>query len=343
MPDFVQRTTAPATSERFYYADNPFYKAGYGMPNCTCYAFGRFWELSGTYPSLSLGDAEKWYNYNDGYKRGQTPKLGAVIVWSVGDPTTGNDGSGHVAIVEQINADGSIVTSNSAWGGTLFYRQTVAKGYQKSGYKFLGFIYNPVNFEDNDEPVISGNRYLTREEMKINARYIYNVLSAQGYTLNAIAAMLGNMEAESTINPALWESRKEGNTSGGLGLVQWTPATRLITWANDRSLDYLNIDTQLSMLIWEVNNGDDYYATSAYPETYPQFIKSTKTPEYLAKAFLLNYERPDDQSTTAQEYRAGLARYWYDYLINYDPVNPSPSVKNKQMSLLLMLAATGRL
>lgn len=28
-----------------WYSENPFYQAGYGMPNCTCYAWGRFWEI----------------------------------------------------------------------------------------------------------------------------------------------------------------------------------------------------------------------------------------------------------------------------------------------------------
>ena len=28
-----------------WYSDNPFYQSGYGMPNCTCYAWGRFWEV----------------------------------------------------------------------------------------------------------------------------------------------------------------------------------------------------------------------------------------------------------------------------------------------------------
>ena len=29
MTEFVQRTTAPDTSNGYYYADNPFYQAGY--------------------------------------------------------------------------------------------------------------------------------------------------------------------------------------------------------------------------------------------------------------------------------------------------------------------------
>ena len=132
----------------YWYSLNPFYLAGYGLPNCTCYAWGRFWEESDpdrTYtnpPRLSTSDAEDWYGYTaDGYQRGQEPQLGAVICFADGPYS----GDGHVAIVEQINADGSIVTSNSAYGGAYFYTQTLQPPnyLPAAGYVFQGFIYNP--------------------------------------------------------------------------------------------------------------------------------------------------------------------------------------------------------
>ena len=51
-----------------------------------------------------------------------------------------------------------------------------------------------------------GNTYnssntLTLEQEQINATYIWNALGSQGWTLNAVAGMLGNMQSESTINP----------------------------------------------------------------------------------------------------------------------------------------------
>lgn len=132
----------------YWYSQNPFYLAGYGLPNCTCYAWGRWWECSDpdrTYtdpPRLSTSDAENWYGYTaDGYQRGQEPQLGAVICFADGPYS----GDGHVAIVEQINADGSIVTSNSAYGGAYFYTQTLQPPnyLPATGYVFQGFIYNP--------------------------------------------------------------------------------------------------------------------------------------------------------------------------------------------------------
>lgn len=110
--------------------------------NCVGYAYGRFMEVMGaTSCNLSTHNAGTWYgNTSDGYARGKTPRVGAVICWS----RPGQ--AGHVAIVEQVNADGSIVTSNSAWKGTRWYIQTLKPpAYTwSSNYNFQGFIYNPA-------------------------------------------------------------------------------------------------------------------------------------------------------------------------------------------------------
>ena len=51
-----------------------------------------------------------------------------------------------------------------------------------------------------------GNDYnssnaLNMSQMEINATYIWKALGSQGWTLNAVAGMLGNMQSESSINP----------------------------------------------------------------------------------------------------------------------------------------------
>lgn len=99
--------------------------------------------------NLSRGNAEIWYsNTIDGYERGQTPKLGAVICWY------SSVSGGHVAIVEKINQDGSILCSNSAYGGSRFYTNTLTPPNYNMGsaYTFQGFIYNPTEFIDPDDP-----------------------------------------------------------------------------------------------------------------------------------------------------------------------------------------------
>ena len=135
-----------------WYDENVFYIAGYGMPNCTCYAWGRFWEESNSDltsmdhkpTNLPTGDGGQWWQQNidsGAYEYGSIPKLGAVICFA-----DNNGGAGHVAIVEEIDSSGNLTTSNSAWGGTYFWTDTVNNNqgnYNWSHYTFQGFIYNP--------------------------------------------------------------------------------------------------------------------------------------------------------------------------------------------------------
>lgn len=330
---FKPRTTAPDTSDSRYYANNPYYKSGWGMPNCTCYAYGRFWELLGYEPKLSLRDAEQWYAHNDGYTRGQTPKLGAVMVWE--NP---GEGGGHVAIVEQINADGSVRTSNSGYPSSLFYMKDIPADYSLKNYNFLGFIYCPREFASSSQTVptpISGNRYLTESEMQTNAKYIYWYLSARGWSAPAIAALLGNMEAESTINPGIWEGLDEGDTAQGFGLVQWTPATKYLNWCEENDLEPSEMDSALKRIEYELANGLQYIETNAYPLSFAEFKVSTKSAYYLGMAFVTNYERPREIT----EARGKNAEKWYAFLLSLPPM---VGYKKKALPLLLMWAATRR-
>ena len=315
MSNFIPRTTAPTSDNRYYYADNPFYKAGYGMPNCTCYAWGRFYELCGEKPRLSLGNPENWYNYNDGYERGKTPRLGAIALWAKGQVGNSSDGAGHAAIVEQVNPDGSIVTSNSAWKSTNFYMKAYDNTYYNgSAFTFLGFIYNPIRFEDlvyETVTPISKNAWLTEAEMQTNAVYIYQYLNARGWSLNAIAGMLGNMEVESKINPGIWQNLNVGK-GPAYGIVQWDPWTKYWDWCEARNLEPSEMDNNLNRIIWELENGEQYYPTKNYPETFREFSKSSKSANYLGWAFVYNYERP--ANPTARD-RGAYAEKWYNYLV----------------------------
>lgn len=159
-------------------------------------------------------------------------------------------------------------------------------------------------------PWITGNRYLSIDEMTVNAQEIMNQLTSRGWTKNAVAGMLGNMQTESTINPGVWESLSP-NVNNGYGLTQWTPATKLISWAESEGLDYTSGDAQLQRIDWEVVNNQQWIATSLYPMSFQEFKVSTLTPEYLAQVFIRNYERPRNPN---QPIRSTQARYWYDNL-----------------------------
>lgn len=172
---YKARTTAPSTTDKNYIHTS---KGGYNrcilikgnsvLPNCVGYAWGRWRELLGKAHNLSLNNAEVWYtNTKDGYKRGKTPKLGAVICWSKGVVGNGNDGAGHVAIVEKIYDDGSILTSNSAYGGSRFYTKKINKPYSLGGtFKFQGFIYFPTDFEVEKSTAKKSTETIAREVLE---------------------------------------------------------------------------------------------------------------------------------------------------------------------------------
>lgn len=156
--NFTPRLTAPSTTDKHWRHISKgglneciHISGGSCLPNCVGYAWGRFYEIIGEKPALSKRNAEMWYGDTaDGYKRSSTPALGAVACWSKGAVGNGADGAGHVAIVERIEANGDIVTSNSAYGGTRFYTQTYKKsaGYNFGAYKFQGFILPPVQIKN---------------------------------------------------------------------------------------------------------------------------------------------------------------------------------------------------
>lgn len=168
----------------------------------------------------------------------------------------------------------------------------------------------------------SKNAPTTLAEMQGNAREIANYWAASEVevSLEALCAMLGNMTAESGINPGAWQGYTV-NYKKGYGLVQWTPATNFTDWAKERGLDITSGDAQLDRIAWELANHKQYYPTGKYPLTFAEFMASEESPEYLASAFMRNYERPASYSGEGQ--RRANARYWYNWFQSITP-NPYP-------------------
>lgn len=177
--------------------------------------------------------------------------------------------------------------------------------------------------------------------MEVNARFVADYLHNRGWSLNAIAGLLGNMQTESGINPGIWQSLDEGNTSLGYGLVQWTPATKYLSWCNENGLEPSAMESALDRIEYELENGLQYAKTKAYPLTFREFKVSTESPYYLGQAFMKNYERPANQSTTK---RGTQADKWYKFLTGASWEGSSGSSngkkKSRNMSLLMLITAT---
>lgn len=173
-----------------------------------------------------------------------------------------------------------------------------------------------------------------------NCELIYGILDGYGWTLNAVCGVLGNIGAESGYNPWRWQGDKVQLSTGspwtgiGYGLVQFTsskddtshkyidnPNAQAMSGYGPNFSDKTGSRNDGNAQIQYLNQYADYISTSAYNLSYAQFKRSTQTPEYLAKAWMHNYERPASYSTESA--RASLARYWYNKLSGVTPPTPT--------------------
>lgn len=163
---FTPRLTAPSKSNEYYYSSkNVLYAAGYGMPNCTAYAWGRAYEILGKKPNLCANDAGSWYDYNkyyNYYSYGKTPKVGAVACWD-------NYYGGHVAVVEKIEGD-TVTLSHSEWGGRSFFTTTHKLGAANGGATSYGWTFQGYIYVYGGEYVPDGDVYRVTSSNGINMR-----------------------------------------------------------------------------------------------------------------------------------------------------------------------------
>lgn len=118
------------------------------LANCVGYANGRFAEIIGknAIEYQLICNAENFIEKAKGYglSISDVPTLGGIMVWE-------GKGSlaGHVAIVERIDSNNQIFTSESAYGGSAFYNKTRyncnGNWDMGSNYSFRGCIINPSN------------------------------------------------------------------------------------------------------------------------------------------------------------------------------------------------------
>lgn len=85
--------------------------------NCTNYVAWKLIEDGVERPETNPGDAATWAARaeDDGYLVDDRPEVGAVAQWEA--LAGGNGPDGHVAYVEQLNEDGTIVVSEDYWHG----------------------------------------------------------------------------------------------------------------------------------------------------------------------------------------------------------------------------------
>jgi len=121
---FLERPQFYTTGNLFFPYNAPVSVGGTGglAANCTWYASGRVKEMGGSPEALSsmLGNAGTWgNNLSNSSQIVYQPQVGDIAEWTR---------DGHVAVVEQVNSDGSIVISESNYAGILHHIRTIYPG-----------------------------------------------------------------------------------------------------------------------------------------------------------------------------------------------------------------------
>ena len=165
-----------------------------------------------------------------------------------------------------------------------------------------------------------------------NTQKIYSKLISAGMTIAGACGVLGNLEAESALNPKNLQNTYEkslGYTDetytkavddgtysnfvkdcAGYGLAQWTYWARkqaLLSYAKACKKSIGDLDIQVDFLLKELS------------ESYPAVLKTLKTTDSIVTAsdcVMCQYEKPADTSTTAKTYRASLAQKYYTTFVS---------------------------
>lgn len=187
-------------------------------------------------------------------------------------------------------------------------------------------------------------------EQTDNATEIWNILNSAYWSDNAKAAVLGNLQAESYINPGQWELNKNYDTDYGMGLGQWTPATKVSDYYNtfhplapidpetptgrtvmaDGSMQMdllLNTPGQYTTRYLNPDGSSNYYHETGLPyiSTMYAFSQSQESIEDLTRLWAICWERPGSiyyQRSIGD--RINHSIHWYNTLSGLPPIPPTP-------------------
>ena len=175
-----------------------------------------------------------------------------------------------------------------------------------------------------------------------NAKLIFDMLHDSGWSTMAICATLGNMIAESRMNPAQTQDGTHIGGTGGYGLAQWTPSSKYTNWARNENHDiYLGY----WQVVYLTGSGDQWIINPQYSynlswNDYINYNSSDHDIRWLASAFFHNYERGSYLETYRQDCAEWYLNYFGGYTPDPPPYPPDPTPfrrRKKQMPLWMML------
>lgn len=178
----------------------------------------------------------------------------------------------------------------------------------------------------------------------MNERKIWTTLLAAGMTAAGAAAMMGNLKAESNLDPMNLQNtyeRKLGYTdqsytsavdagkytnfakdAAGYGLAQWTYHTRkaaLLAFAKAQGKSIGDLDMQLAFLVKELRE--------SYPAVWTTLCMAQNV-RSASDVVLLQFERPADTSEAVRKLRAGFGEKFLADLDTGEGVSQAEELPN---------------
>lgn len=181
------------------------------------------------------------------------------MVWQKGATLGDGDGAGHVAVVEQINADGSIITSESGWGGFAFKRitRTNSNGRwgQSSAYKFRGCIINPsVKSSPAPAPKLKSVSVVAQEV--IDGKWGTGTdrksrLTAAGYNYNEVQNKVNEILSKKKKPAAktVTYTVKKGDTLSGIAAKYGTTYQKIAKDNNIKNPNFIKVGQKLKIKV----------------------------------------------------------------------------------------------
>ncbi|MEA5469069.1 S8 family serine peptidase [Spirulina sp. 06S082] len=265
---------------------------GYTEGNCTWYAHGRLLELGGNRTALQSmnGNANEWHTQiSNGTQIVSSPQVGDIAQWT-------SNGANHVAVVEKVNGDGTIVISESHWKS------------EYSGSTYLG-RHNGTLHNVRTISASNPDRFLRVPGVQVQDGTPAN--TAGTFTGRVIATIGANLRDDPTT-----ASAKVGSANYGAVLTFDKVATgEFISYpglgtATDQWYRIAGTDNWISAAIVNGSPGSSLDARPAKPgEEIQYMIKPGDTLWDIARQYLgdgrrwTEIKKPDGSSFTSEEAR----------------------------------------
>lgn len=200
-------------------------------------------------------------------------------------------------------------TTGNSTGSHLHFELYLADGTRVNPYFYL---YSEEAFNSYTRPSVSSFNSFNWQGGDVQET-VWGYLVTHGYTPEAAAGIMGNIEAESGFNTSAVESSVT-NPGEGIGLIQWSfgRKAQLIAFAQSQGKSWSDIGVQIAFLDYEMNGAEG----TVFPGGVNGFKNLTSIEEATSQ-FCWLFERPN-VNYAHYERRISAAHAYYEMYKDFD-------------------------